>query len=256
MQNQPALLSKVLAILATVLVIFLGSQVLEMNWGKLELASPSTVTVNGEATAQQNSQVAVFRGTVTVTDNEQDAAVQAVNQQMESLIADLKAFGIADADLRTENISVYEYTEPTREILLIAPPMDMPTTADQPRWQASNTIAVTLRDVSRASELASLLTATPNVQVSGPQFSVDDTSDLDAQLLEEAMQDARERAELLLSGTGQKVGKIVTISESGYAQPYPYYREMAAMDSVGSAVPVEPGSQTVYQSVTVMFEIE
>jgi uncharacterized protein YggE len=246
-------LQKAGLVLGILVVVVLASHFLNMNWGRLELAQTGTITVTGEAETQHSNQIASFQATVQETNPDRETAVQVVNQQMEQLIARLKEFGIAEADLKTESLSLYEMDVPEREAMMY-PPMP-PATSGVTQWHASNMVSITLRDLTRASDLATLLAGMERVSMSGPNFMVDDTSGVDQELLEEAMQDARQKAEFLLSGTNQKLGKIVSISESGYTQPMPYYREMAASSMDSATVPVEPGSQTVYQTVMVVFEI-
>lgn len=247
-------LQKAALVLGVLVVVALASHFLNMNWGRLELAQSGTITVTGEAETQHSNQIASFQATVQETNPDRETAIQVVNQQMEQVIARLKEFGIAEADLKTENLSVYEIDVPDESLMGVRY-YPMPPTSSETEWQASNMVSITLRDLSRASELATLLASMERVSMSGPSFMVDDTSGVDQQLLEEAMQDARQKAEFLLSGTNQKLGKIVSISESGYTQPMPFYREMSAASAMDSAVPVEPGSQTVYQTVVVVFEI-
>jgi len=246
-----------LIVAALVLIIF-TSQWLPINWGSLELAPTATVTVTGQADGQQINQIASFTASVMVSDADKEIATQTVNKQMEQLITQLKEFGIADKDLRTDQISVYEYKEPEPEILLFQDSMPpSPPRDGQPMWQASNTIHVTLRDISKASELATLLTNSGATDVYGPNFTVDDTTDLDHQLLTEAMEDARTKAELLLAGTNQKIKKVISISETGdnsyFALPMAGGGVMRADSSID--VPIEPGSQTIYKSIVVIFEI-
>jgi uncharacterized protein YggE len=239
------------------LVVLVGmvGQWFPLNWGRVEQAQVATISVTGQAKQNQASQIATFTAGVMVSEVDRDLAVEAVNAQMTDLITDIKAFGIADADIQTNTVSVYEYTEPAEIMPLIYPPRDM---GGEQKWQATNSVTVTLRDVSRASELATILTnSSAGVTVSGPNFTLDDTTELDRTLLQEALADAREKADLMLAGTGQKVVRVINVYENDYSMPYAY-RESAMVKSDGSAgtpAPVEPGSETVYKTVSVIFEI-
>jgi uncharacterized protein YggE len=253
MQQDLSFFKKAAFITAAVVLTALATQWVNIDWGKLELANLATVTVTGQADGQQLNQLATFRATVAANDNDREVATQTVNEQMSELIEQLKDFGIDEEDLKTENISVYEYNQPERA--LIYPPQ--PPVEEPARWQASNTLVVTLRDIDQSSQLATLLTESGATNVSGPNFTVDDTTDLEQQLLEEAMTNARNKARKLLSGSSQKLGKVVSVAEGGTSAPMPYFaRGGAALEADSSTfVPTEPGSQTLYKSITVTFEI-
>jgi uncharacterized protein YggE len=73
--------------------------------------------------------------------------------------------------------------------------------------------------------------------------------DLDA-YWQEAIADARRKAEIYARAAGAKVGQVVAISENGIGQaPIP----MQALRA--SAVPVAPGEQTLRAQVTVSYEL-
>lgn len=256
MQYTPSFFVKTLFVALLVVLVGLAGRWLPLNWGRVEQTQQATITVTGQADDVHAHQIATFTAGVSVSEVDRDAAVEAVNTQMAAVIAAIKGFGIADADIKTQTVSVYEFTEPEREVLLIYPPRP---TAGEKKWQATNSVEITLRDVSRASELATLLTnADQSVTISGPNFTTDDTTELDRVLLQQAVKDAREKAEAMLAGTGQKVTRIINVYENDYGTPY-FAREasmtMAADGGAGSPTPVEPGSRTVYKSVGVVFEI-
>lgn len=258
MQQHLPLLKKILLIIGGFLIVGFLSQWFNLNWGRLELGQPSTLSVTGQADELHANQVATFYASITVSDVDREVAVESINTQMTDLIDQLKRFGIPEEDLQTENLSVYEYTEPSNEIRPMTGVM-YPVPDDGTgikKWQATNSVTITLRDLSLSTDLATLLTSTSGVTISGPNFTTDDTTDLDRALLESAMQDAREKADMLLSGTGQKVLRIVNIYENDYGTPY-VYRDaaMSAMGSEQAVTPMEPGAETIYKSVTVVFEI-
>jgi hypothetical protein len=264
-QTQPSFFIKLLAVVVAIVAFGVASQWFNINWGRLEQGMPATITVTGQADDSQANQVATFYAGVTVDDANREAAVEKVNTQMTKLISQIKAFGIPEADIKTENISVYEYTAPDVQPVELKAEVNqgsMPQVVPPSRgggekiWQASNNLTIALRDVSKATDLATLLTNAGATTVSGPNFTTDDTTAMDRQLLEKAMTDAREKADLLLTGTNQRVTRVINIYENEGYTPYPMFREAAmGVANDQTTVPVEPGSQTLYKSVTVVFEI-
>jgi len=212
---------------------------------------PAMITVTGQAEVDTLPQIAYFSATVSELNADKDTAVNQVNSAMDTLITAVKTFGIDDSDIKTQQASVYEVDEGGPEIMIFPP---------QPRqqgWQASNSIEITLRDIEKASALTDLLNGSGATSVSGPSFTMDDTADLEIQLLTEAIADAKEKAQTTAQAAGRRLGKVITVSESGNVMPL-YYRGMeAAVGSVDVAVPapIEPGTQTSSKTVTVVFEL-
>jgi hypothetical protein len=208
------------------------------------------ITVTGEAKQQVSNQVARFNVSVVETNKDKQTAVDAVNQAMAEIIGAVKEFGIEEKDLTTQNVSVYETADPE---ILIYPPR--PRTGEK-QWQASNSLAIILRDVNKASALTDLLQAFSKAQVSGPSFAVDDTNSSERDLLADAMADARKKAESLAEAGGRKLGKVLTASEGYSSTPYPVYRDLMAVGEAKSAAPVEPGSSQMTKTLTVVFELK
>lgn len=206
-----------------------------------------SVTVTGEAKMDAMPQVASFNASVTVSDDNKDTAVSSVNKKMTDLIASLKTFGIDEADIQTQSVTTYENQGAE---ILIYPPRDL----NQKKWTASNSIEIKLRDTSKASALANLLNSSGATGVSGPNFAVDNTKTYDSELLNKAVADARTKAQNMAIAGGRKLGKMMTVSEYGVSQPIPYALEAKAGDSRGA--PIEPGTQTLYKTVTVTFELK
>src|SRR3989338_1063675 len=191
------------------------------------------ITVTGEAKQAVANQIANFNVSVTQTNKDKQVAVEAVNQEMDKIIKTVKELGIEAKDITTQNVSVFEIKK---------------------QWQASNSLEIILRNIDQAQALADLLQGFPLAQVSGPGFSVDDTNAADADLLTEAVADAREKAAKVAAASGRKLGKVITVSETG---SYPIYRGLEAASSRDAvSTPIEPGSSQVSQIVTVVFELK
>src|SRR3990167_1833831 len=134
---------------------------------------PAMITVTGQAEVDTLPQLSHFSATVSE-----------VNAEMDKLIVAVKTFGIADADITTQQVSVYELDGGPE--IMIYPPRPR---AESRGWQASNSIEITLRDIEKASALTDLLQGSGATSVNGPNFTLDDTADLEIQLLTEAIAD-------------------------------------------------------------------
>jgi uncharacterized protein YggE len=88
-------------------------------------------------------------------------------------------------------------------------------------------------------------------EMSGIEFVVSEQSKLLDQARDDAIADARRKAELYAKAAGAKLGGVVSISEEGPAPPQP--RPMQAVRA--GAVPVAPGEQTLRATVSVSYEL-
>jgi len=224
------------------LILLLGIRLMpwdRVNWGKVEMLPGSAITVTGEAKQDVASQIARFTAGVTVTHQDKQTAIDEVNQNMEQVIKVVKDFGIPEKDIQTQSVSVNQYEEPRTRVK---------------QWRATNSIEIVLRNVDQASELADLLADAPATNVSGPRFTLDDTQQAEVDLMQAAIDNAREKAKAIAKASDRRLGKVLTVSEGFQSQPGPILRTLEA--GLGTGAPVEPGTETVYKTVTVTFELK
>jgi uncharacterized protein YggE len=227
------------------LFIFLLGVAAIIKFVPVSIKQPDTITVTGEAKTDTTPQIARFSASVGVFNEDKTTAVNEVNTKMDSLVKAVKEFGIAAKDIQTQQVSVNEVNDQQR--LLIYPPIP-----GKKGWQATNSITLILRQINQVSALTDLLQASGATNVSGPSFSVDDTSQLQVQLLSGAITDAKTKAEQAALAGGRRLGKMLTVTEGYRSAPGPLY---AVADKAGGA-PVEPGSERFTQTVTVTFELK
>ena len=238
--------NKLMLIMVVLVLIFLLPWG-RINWGKVRWMQSETVTVIGEAKSVQKNQIATFNAGVDAINSDKDKAVDEVNNKKEAIIKAIKDFGIAETDIKTQNLNIFQQEETYYEGGV--------QKNRKGQWRVSNSIEIVLREVDKASKLTSLLTSSGANNVYGPNFSFDDVSEAQKGLYEAAMKDAREKAEMLVKVSGRKLGKVVNVSESGSNGIYPKYQVMMESLGGGGAL-VEPGSGTVRQSLVVVFELE
>lgn len=217
-----------------------------VNWGKFEVLPGSSLTVTGEAKQELTSQIARFSASVVVSNDDKQTAVDEVNQKMAAVIQAVKDFGIDQKDIQTQSVSVNEAVEPNQPEIF-----RMPSVA---RWRAQNSISIVLRQVDQASALTDLLTSLEATDVYGPQFGLDDTLEAETALLGQAIDNARQKADAIAKASDRKLGKVLTVEEAGSrSQITPFLAAEKA--DMGLSAPIEPGTETVYKTVTVTFEL-
>lgn len=235
------------------LILLLGIRLMpwdRVNWGKIEMLPGSAITVTGEAKEQVASQIAHFTAGITVTNQDKQTAVNEVNQTMEKIIKVVKDFGISEKDIQTQTVSVHQYEDGPVKILTYPPQ----TRNGGKKWRANNSIEIILRDIDKASELADLLSDTDATNVSGPRFTLDDTQQAEVDLLKSAIDNAREKAKEIAKASDRRLGKVLSVSEGISSRPGPILRTMEI--GIDAGAPIEPGTETVYKTVTVIFELK
>lgn len=239
--NKHTFTKNLISVLILVIVIYFMPWS-RVNWGKIQMQPSATITVTGQAQKEERNEVANFSAGVTVQKEDKDEAVNEVNQKVSNIIAAVKEFGVPEKNIQTQNISINERRPE-------------PNDQSQDRgWMVSNTINITLEDGERASELTDLLAESAATNVYGPRFSLSKETRNQADLMAAAVEDAKEKAETAAEASGQKLGKIISINEGAGSGPImPYARGLGMAES---GAPVEPGTSTIGQSVTVIFELK
>lgn len=167
--------------------------------------------------------------------------------RMASVRAALKRAGIADRDIQTSSINLYpDYRHDPQG----ANPQIV-------GYRASNEVSVRFRDIANSGRILDALVAQGANQINGPMLSIDKPEAALDEARTLALANARARAELYAKALGKRVGKILSISESGanYAPPVIMMRQ-AARGAVSEASSIDPGEQSLTVSLSVSFELE
>jgi len=239
-------MKKIIGIVILVLVLVLVIPWSKVNWGRITWQPAEVVTVSGEARSQEKNQIATYTAGVEAVNSKKEDAVAEVNTKIEALVKAVKEFGIKEADIKTQNISIYQDEESYWE--------NGVQKSRKGQWRISNSVEIILREINKAVALTDLVTSSGANNVYGPSFSIDDTNQVEKGLYEMAMKDAKEKADSIAKVSGRKLGKVISVSDGGTSGNYPIY---AMKDSgMGGGSVTEPGSTMVYKNLTVIFELK
>jgi uncharacterized protein YggE len=178
---------------------------------------------------------------------------QAVNDnkaKMTKLLDALKSLGIADKDIQTSNYSVYTERQPV-------PSPESKSSEGPVSYRVTNQVNVTVRDIAKLGDVLDKVVAAGANNIYGVNFSVADTSKLQADARAKAIEDAKSRAESLAKLTGVTLGDVMSVSEIiGGAGPIYGVMDSAKMGLGGGGAPIQPGELEVNTSVQVTFAIK
>ena len=204
------------------------------------------LAVSASADAKRVPDVASISTGVVTQAADANAAMRANAAQMDKVMKAIRAAGIAERDIQTSGISLnpqYKYTDN-------APPTIT-------GYQASNTVSVRVRDLSKLGRVLDTLVEQGANQVNGPSFEVDKPDEAYDEARLGALKKARARAQTYADALGLKVRRIVSISEGGASmpRPVPMMRAMASDAMMEKETSVAPGETTLSVNLDVVFEL-
>jgi hypothetical protein len=244
-ENKPFAL--VLLLTFAFLIVFLMARTtLALGQAKrLDAPTPyeHQITVDGTATVTGVPDIA----TVTLgvdTKGLDVATAQPLNSaSVNALVAKIAELGVPKDDIQTANYSVYENTQWNPDTQAY----------DSSGWIVSQQVTVKVRDTSKISAVLDAAGKNGATSISGPNFTIDDTSNLKADARAKAVADAMAKADGLAKTLGVRLDGVISYSESDGSMPGPYYAANMAFSS--TAPDVLPGTNDVTLNVSITYKL-
>ncbi|HEX8591345.1 MAG TPA: SIMPL domain-containing protein [Candidatus Paceibacterota bacterium] len=227
--------------------------------GKSPYAGPNVITVTGEGKAETPPTIARVMFTVQETAATVAAAQEAADKRSRTALDGVRSLGVEDKDVRADAYQVnpqYENPQPCvpgRECV------------QNPRiigYQVAQTVTVKVRNTNIAGEVIQALGTAGVQNISGPNFEVDDDSDVMREARAKAIEDARQKAKELARQLHVRLGDVVSYGENGGPYPMPTAgigKGGVMMDSMArseAATPLPQGQNESTVMVTVTYEIK
>ncbi|MCS6993042.1 MAG: SIMPL domain-containing protein [Anaerolineales bacterium] len=228
--------------------LFLVLTVLLSACGATPGASSNQRVLSVSGTGQvflQPDMAYIFIGVTTESESATDAVARN-NADTQRLLDTLKAAGVAEADLRTSNFSIWQNT-----------PYGPDGLPGKPVYRVDNTVYVTVRDLSKLGNLLDAAVRAGANSINSIQFDVADKTQALSQARKAAVEAARKQAEELAQATGVQLGNIQNIQ---YYDSTPVLYTEKGMggggDAAAIAVPINPGQLQITATVTISYEIK
>jgi uncharacterized protein YggE len=204
------------------------------------------ITVGGMADVEGTPDTLRLDLSVVVTAPSVSEALAKANGSADAVQKSLLASGVAKKDLQTSGLNIspdYAYSN-----------------NGTPRlkgYQVSESVSAKLRDLGRAGDaIGKAVGAGGNaVRVNGISLDLEDTGALVSAARDKAFAEARAKAQQYAKAAGRTLGDVLSIAENvANPSPIPMPYAAAAGAPVDMAkVPIQPGSQAVSVTVTVVF---
>jgi uncharacterized protein len=204
---------------------------------------PPAITVSGEATISVAPDLAQVEAGVTSDGKTAREASEANNVTMGKVLLALKAAGIDAKDIQTSRLSLQPQSAPNRS-----------TTNAIVGYRASNQVTVRLRDVATVANTIDLLVGAGANDIGGINFMVSQASKLLDDAREQAVADARRKADIYAKAAGVTLGTPLSISEEG--SPGPVFRGKMMAAAPMATTPVAQGEQALSVTVSVSWAIK
>ena len=174
------------------------------------------------------------------------AALGAASRQMQRVIGSVKAGGVTEPDIRTQNISVSRLVTRLKG-----------GRTRSGGYRATQSIRVVVHDIERTGLIVQRAVDAGATRVSGPEFFVSDASRSYREALAAAFDDARADAEVLAARADARLGAVLSIEESTDSEPEPQALSAAPAPVANDAPapPVQAGESRLEASVSVVFEL-
>ncbi len=242
----------------TLIVVLVGALVVSASWaatlpktGSLIAAAENqstqrSITVTGSGAISVKPDLAVITVGVQTRRAKAEAAQKENAAQMEALTKAIKGAGIADADLKTSNYSIYEdvsydYEKNSRKVN---------------GYVVSNNMTIQVRDIAKVSGIIDLAGQSGANNINGIYFTVADESKYYNEALKAAVKNAKGKGDVLAVAGGVAIGQVLQMAEASYGGGIIMKSEAARDMAAGAATPIEAGSMEITANVTVTYAIQ
>lgn len=191
----------------------LGASTAAAQTSPTEVLAPNQTLLEVQSTGQSYvapDQATLTGGVVTFATTSREAA-DSNARAMAQVVAALKKAGVVPRDIQTQSVSLDPQSNYDRQ------------GAEPPRitgYQARNAVTVRVRDVTKASELLTVLFEAGANDVNGPFFSIEDDSAAVAKARDDAVSKAKAEADAYATAFGMRVVKVLRISERQRSATY------------------------------------
>jgi uncharacterized protein YggE len=207
-----------------------------------------TVTAQGSGTASAIPDQAVMSFGVSAQAKDAKSALDQVSAKADKVDAAIKADGVADKDIQTQNVSV----DPQYG--------NVPSGSSRPApiigYQASLSVSAKVRDLGSLSKVIDDATKAGLDNVNGPTFSISEDSSYREVAIAKAVADARITAAAMAKAAGKSLGAVLSVTSNTVNSPIGLAYSGHRIGAASAAVPIQPGQLDVSADLTVVFELK
>ncbi len=245
------------AIISLFFVVKIAAEIKSYQFIGHGIAPTNTISLDGKGEVFAIPDIASVTFSVTSEGKTVDEAQKATTAKINASLVFLKTSGIEDKDIKTDSYN----SNPKYDTQILPPCYTGNCSSVNQKiigYEVSQTITVKIRNTDNAGKIVDGLGKIGVTNMSGPDFTIEDQSALQAQARKIAIDDAKQKADVLSRDLGVKLLRIVGFSESGN---YPMYFNKADSIGLGGAPTPAPspqlptGENKITSNVTITYEI-
>lgn len=245
MKNNNITLKLNLRIVCVVLLLIIAGMLAVWQPWSSDNAVTRKITITGDATVKATPDEFVFYPTFERTGTDLSALRDELNAFGNQLLNDIQKLGIAKSDIKLNSSSYENYGDTI--------------TADKDQTFTLQ-VTITTHDQTKAQKVQDYLASTDakGQLTSQPTFSDAKRKQLENTARQQALADARKKAEQTASNVGAKLGKVLEVNDQstgGGIMPLTAAGSNLSMDSK-AGLPVTPGTDELTSTVQVVFELK
>mgnify|MGYP001809749384 CR=1 FL=1 len=257
MENNKNILPVIIISIAIILSAFFISKtgIYIKNTGGAESGGKisNTISVDGNGKVSARPDMVQLNIAFSETATTSKAALDKVNQKIDSALKVLKDNGIIDSDITTNNLSVYaeyDYNSQTRKII---------------GQRASQNLEVKIKKIdakaTKATKIIDELSLIDGLQINNISFDIEDKTEFFTRARELAFNKAKQKAEELAKLSKVKLTKPISITDSTYdITPMAYSNEIQytamSASSPSSESQISTGEMNVTANISILWGIE
>lgn len=242
------------------IVVLIGSSIWFVSAYSRSVPPSASFQVTGEGRKVAVPDRAEFSFGLTTEGGRNIASLQKENSdKINSMLDFVKSAGVDSNDIRTANYNIsprYQYFS--------CPPVSAGAAKPCPPseivgYTVNQTITLKVRDFSKIGDIMTGVANRGANNVSGLQFTLHDRDAAENDARAEAMVKAKAKAEAFAAAGGFRLGRLLSIQESGGAPVY-YAQSYGLMGKGGGAVAapapdIQAGSDEIVKNITLIYEI-
>ena len=232
---------------ATALVALLATAGCTTNVTAVTGPAPDTVTVVGSGTGSATPDRATLSMSVNAHARSATDAMNSATKAMDRLTAAMKGVGLTDAEMQTQQISVYQQ-------------------GGASGYQANQALTVKTKQIAKLGKILAEATRAGASDISGPSFSLADTDQVQTLAISRAMHDAKARATAMAKAAGRPLGRVVSISDAQQTPNYASQESIYSLSRSGAGVgalmkgaiapTVSPGRVSMSAQLSVVYALQ
>ena len=244
-------MKKTQVFLATLLILVVAGIVIIALVMANRVNNQDRFSVTGSGTVYAKADIANIEvGLKTEAKKTAALATTENTNKMNEIITEVRALGVEEKDIKTSNYNlspVYNYTNDRGQELI--------------GYEVTQNLTLKIRDLSKIGDVIAKTTEKGANQIGNINFTIDDEFELKNQARELAIQKAQEKAVLIATQSGMKLGEVKSVYENAEpVTPIMLSYSNAKMDSASgggiSAPTIQSGQNEIRVEVTLIYEVK